>query len=222
MLRRSFKKLSCRACRVCAISDVQWRTWSSCCFTSLRLIKMTCWSKFWLYQPFVSCSLVSICRSLGRALTTRRNNLLHSYLLCFVDIEVSITSPERSPFSGFVYGDFWEFDPNFMKMKILTDLWQSSKSSQNELWKRSRVQNGSPRSTESKKCISRPIPVKLPAESARYGITYIGRFGRKYGRYLPENMIFGFFGPRRPILHPRTPTQLILRRFWVHLKIVEI
>ena len=129
MLRRSLKKLSCRACRVCAISDVQWTSWSSCCFTSLRLIKMTCWSKFWLYQPFVSCSLVSLCRSLGRALTTRRNNLLHSYLLCFVDMEVSITSPERTAFSGYVYCDFlgiWSefhenqnFDWSLIELKIV-------------------------------------------------------------------------------------------------------
>ena len=206
MLRRSFKKLSCRACRVCAISDVQWTTWSSCCSTSLRLIKMTCWSKFWLYQPFVSCSLVSICRSLGRALTTRRNNLLHSYLLCFVDMEVSITSPERSSFSWFVYGDFWEFDPNFMKIKILTvfDRAQNRRKMSYGKVRKCKMVLLDPQNP--KNIFPGRFRPNCPAESARYWIIHIGRFVRKYGRYRPGYIIFGFFGPRRPILHPRTPT----------------
>ena len=40
-----------------------------------------------------------------------------------------------------------------------------------------------------------------------------------YRPIRPENIFFGFCGPRRPILHPRSPPQLILRRFWADLNI---
>ena len=73
--------------------------------------------------------------------------------------------------------------PNSKKLYIfrgkMTNTQTCSESLQNQLWKRSRVQNGSPGSTESKKYIFRPIPAEIPAKSAGYWITYIGRIGRK-------------------------------------------
>ena len=65
------------------------------------------------------------------------------------------------------------------------------------------------------------FPVEVPAESAMIAIIYHGRFGRKFGRDRPENNIFGFFGPRRPILHLQMLSYLILRRFWCLLNFGE-
>ena len=87
---------------------------------------------------------------------------------------------------------------NFRKFP---NLQMTSKSSQNELWRCSRVQNGSHGSKECKCIIFRPIPAIFSAESADIDDSISGRSGRD----RPKNKMFIFFGPRRPILHPRSP-----------------
>ena len=78
------------------------------------------------------------------------------------------------------------------------------KWSQIELLMRSKVQNGSPRSRESENKLFIAFPAEYPAEYHEMWIKCFMIFGRKFIRKRFKNAIFGFSGPRRPILHRRT------------------
>ena len=80
----------------------------------------------------------------------------------------------------------------------------SSKWSQMELLMHSKVQNGSPRPTEAENKLFGAFPAEYPAEYHDMWIMHIMIHGRIFGRDRLKSTLFGFCGPRRPILHLRT------------------
>ena len=78
------------------------------------------------------------------------------------------------------------------------------KWSQNELLMRSKVQNGSPRSTEPENKLFMAFPAEYPAVNHDMRIMHIIIHGRIFGRDRLKSAFFGFCGPRRPVLHLRT------------------
>ena len=94
---------------------------------------------------------------------------------------------------------FWK-NPKFSK---IANFQFGSEWSEMELLMRSKVQNGSPRSTEAENKLFGAFPAEYPAEYHDMWIMHIMIHGRIFGRDHLKSAFFGFCGPRRPILHFR-------------------
>jgi len=95
----------------------------------------------------------------------------------------------------------------FRKFRVsqnMANLWKGLKSSQNDIWRRLKVQNVSPGSKESKNIISRPIPAEFPAESAMISC-HIYRPIRPEIRPGSAGKIYGWIlWAQGVILHPQS------------------
>ena len=66
---------------------------------------------------------------------------------------------------------------------------------------RLKVQNGSPGSRESKNSVFEAFQAEFMTKNHDMRDSHIMIYGRIFGRKRSEKLIFGFSGPRRPILH---------------------
>ena len=97
-----------------------------------------------------------------------------------------------------------QYFSGFLKKWKITNFHLGWEWSQNELLMRSKVQNGSPRSTEPENLLFIAFPAEYLAVNHDIRIMHIMIYGRIFGRKRYKKLIFGFSGPRRPILHRRT------------------
>ena len=94
---------------------------------------------------------------------------------------------------------FLDIPRHIVRNRKFPNLQKARESSQNGLWRKSRVQNGSPRPEEFENGISWPIRDEFPAGSAIIRWCQSWPIRPEFVPNRPENTIFEFFRPRRPI-----------------------